>query len=134
MRVSRDREQRFQRIVGWGSSFVRRGVIVVNCNEFPSYSTLVPRAVDDKLSGSRPRPRCTFVDLETHYCGAPQHSWINNISILGPMFGICVLAGMLSFDSLWRALLPPTRLGNYADLWQVRFPNQLTSICGGRPV
>jgi quinoprotein glucose dehydrogenase len=35
----------------WGSLSVdvRRGVIVVNYNEFPSYSTLVPRAVDDKL-------------------------------------------------------------------------------------
>jgi len=35
----------------WGSLSVdvRRGVIVLNYNEFPSYSTLVPRAVADKL-------------------------------------------------------------------------------------
>lgn len=35
----------------WGSLSVdvRRGVIVENYNMFPSYSTLVPRAVDDKL-------------------------------------------------------------------------------------
>jgi quinoprotein glucose dehydrogenase len=35
----------------WGSLSVdvRRGVIVLNYNEYPSYSTLVPRAVDDKL-------------------------------------------------------------------------------------
>jgi quinoprotein glucose dehydrogenase len=35
----------------WGSLSidVRRGVIVVNYNMFPSYSTLVPRAVDDRL-------------------------------------------------------------------------------------
>jgi quinoprotein glucose dehydrogenase len=35
----------------WGSLSVdvRRGVIVANYNEFPSYSTLVPREVDDKL-------------------------------------------------------------------------------------
>jgi len=35
---------------------------------------------------------------------------LNYIPILGPLFGICVflLAGMLSFDSLWWALLPPT--------------------------
>ena len=34
---------------------------------------------------------------------------LNYIPILGPLFGICVflLAGMLSFDSLWWALLPP---------------------------
>ena len=35
---------------------------------------------------------------------------LNYIPILGPLFGICVfiLAGMLSFDNLWWALLPPT--------------------------
>jgi quinoprotein glucose dehydrogenase len=35
----------------WGSLSVdvRRGVIVLNYNEYPSYSTLVPRAEDDKL-------------------------------------------------------------------------------------
>jgi quinoprotein glucose dehydrogenase len=35
----------------WGSLSVdvRRGVIVLNYNEYPSYSTLVPRAVDDAL-------------------------------------------------------------------------------------
>ncbi|MBB3149486.1 quinoprotein glucose dehydrogenase [Phyllobacterium trifolii] len=35
----------------WGSLSVdvRRGVIVVNYNAFPSYSTLVPREIDDKL-------------------------------------------------------------------------------------
>jgi predicted PurR-regulated permease PerM len=34
---------------------------------------------------------------------------LNYIPILGPLVGICifVLAGMLSFDSLWWALLPP---------------------------
>lgn len=35
---------------------------------------------------------------------------LNYIPILGPLFGICifVLAGMLSLDNLWWALLPPT--------------------------
>jgi predicted PurR-regulated permease PerM len=34
---------------------------------------------------------------------------LNYIPILGPLFGVCifVLVGMLSFDSLWWALLPP---------------------------
>ena len=34
---------------------------------------------------------------------------LNYIPILGPLFGtgIFLLAGMLSFDSLWWALLPP---------------------------
>ena len=34
---------------------------------------------------------------------------LNYIPILGPIFGICifVLVGMLSFESLWWALLPP---------------------------
>jgi predicted PurR-regulated permease PerM len=35
---------------------------------------------------------------------------LNFIPILGPFFGVCifVLVGMLSFESLWWALLPPT--------------------------
>ncbi|MBF0503216.1 MAG: AI-2E family transporter [Candidatus Riflebacteria bacterium] len=35
---------------------------------------------------------------------------LNYIPILGPLFGTCIffLVGMLSFDSLWWALLPPT--------------------------
>jgi len=34
---------------------------------------------------------------------------LNYIPILGPLFGVCifVLVGMLSFESLWWALLPP---------------------------
>src|ERR1700675_113862 len=34
---------------------------------------------------------------------------LNYIPIIGPLFGVCifVLAGMLSFESLWLALLPP---------------------------
>ena len=36
---------------------------------------------------------------------------LNYVPILGPLFGtiIFLLAGMLSFDSLWWALLPPAR-------------------------
>jgi len=34
---------------------------------------------------------------------------LNYIPILGPLFGVCIFAlvGMLSFESLWWALLPP---------------------------
>src|SRR5258708_30586186 len=34
---------------------------------------------------------------------------LNYIPILGPLFGVCifVLVGMLSFESVWWALLPP---------------------------
>jgi predicted PurR-regulated permease PerM len=51
-----------------------------------------------------------------HFCGLGDPVlWgataflLNYIPILGPLVGVCifVLAGMLSFESLWLALLPP---------------------------
>jgi len=60
--------------------------------------------------GSRDRGRDdTFVDLVTRCCGAPQPSCSTTFQFWVPLFGtlIFLLAGMLSFDSLWWALLPP---------------------------
>jgi len=56
---------------------------------------------------SRRRLRCISAGWETPCCGEPQPS--NYVPILGPLFGtvIFLLAGMLSFDSLWWALRPP---------------------------
>jgi predicted PurR-regulated permease PerM len=46
---------------------------------------------------------------ETPCCGAPRPSYSTISQFWGPLFGVCifVLVGMLSFESLWWALLPP---------------------------
>src|SRR4029450_8822990 len=58
---------------------------------------------------SRRRSRCIFVAWEIPCCGAPQPSCSTLFQFWGRLFGVCifVLVGMLSFESLWWALLPP---------------------------
>jgi predicted PurR-regulated permease PerM len=53
--------------------------------------------------------RCIFAALETPYCGALQLFCSTIFQFWAAFSGPCifVLAGMLSFDSLWLALLPP---------------------------
>jgi predicted PurR-regulated permease PerM len=59
------------------------------------------------ITASRRGLRCISAALETPCWGATAFL-LNYVPILGPLFGIAifVLAGMLSFDSSWSALLP----------------------------
>jgi quinoprotein glucose dehydrogenase len=97
----------------WGSLSVdvRRGVIVLNYNEYPSYSTLVPRAVDDKLGVfymgdprySGPGPGDNRPQADLPYGISANQGWLMPTGVLckQPPYGGIRAVALATGQTLW---------------------------------